>query len=354
MMRKGWIGLLAAALLLAALPLPRTAEAEEDPGVSARCAVLMGPEGEILWEKNARERSLIASTTKLMTALVTVRHSRMEDRVTVPAACCGIEGSSMYLAPGEEYSVEQLLTGLLLASGNDAAETLALHCAGSEEGFVAWMNEEAARLGLKDSHFMNPHGLDEEGHYSTAADLGQLMAACMGQPELAKILGRTDALIHDNSYVNHNKLLRRCPGCLGGKTGYTQAAGRCLVSCCEREGTRLYCVTLADPEDWADQMALYDWGFARYVTRSVTENLRYMLPVYGGEKAAISLRAEELPLFLPKDAALELRLELPRFALAPIRAGSTLGLVTLLRDGEELGRAPLVAAESVGQIWSET
>lgn len=342
-MRKGCLILLMAALLLTAVP---QSAAAEDLELSAHCAVLMGPDGQILYERNAHERALIASTTKLMTALVVLEHCHADELVEIPAACCGIEGSSMYLAPGEQYTVEELLTGLLLASGNDAAEALALHCAGSEEIFVAWMNEKAGELGMADSHFANPHGLNAEGHYGTAADLGRLMAACMEIPALAAILGRTEASFHGQSYVNHNKLLWRCPGCLGGKTGYTQAAGRCLVSCCEREGTRLYCVTLGAPDDWNDHMALYDWGFDRYVTGNVTGQLRYTVPLYGGEAETVVLTADPLVQFLPKDAELTLRVELPPFVLAPVRAGETGGRVTVLWNGEELGSAALRFAET--------
>jgi len=351
-MRKGLALLLCAALLLCPRWEKNIAWAEDE--ISARCAVLMGPQGQIIWEKNAHERCRIASTTKLMTALVVLEHCGAEETVEIPAACCGMEGSSMYLNPGEHYTVEELLCGLLLASGNDAAEALALHCAGSEERFAAWMNRKAEALGLSDCHFQNPHGLDADGHYGSAADLGRLMAACMEEPRLASLLSRKNAQVGKNSYVNHNKLLWRCPGCLGGKTGYTQAAGRCLVSCCERDGTRLYCVTLDAPDDWNDQMALYDWGFARYVSRNVTARLCYSLPVFGGERAEVPLRAEPVELFLPKDAELQLRLELPRFALAPIRAGETGGLVTLLRDGEELGQAALRFAETVRETGRDT
>ncbi len=336
-MRKT-IWMLVLALLLTGQPADRGGDL---PEISAERAVLMGPEGQILWEKNAHEPGLIASTTKLMTALVTLEHAELGEEVVIPAECCEIEGSSMYLQAGERYTVEELLQGLLLASGNDAAMALAVHCAGDEASFVERMNEKAGELGMADSHFANPHGLDDAENYSSAADLGRLMLACIDQRVLARTLRYQSAVIRGQCYVNHNKLLWRCPGCLGGKTGYTLAAGRCLVSCCEREGTRLVCVTLADPEDWNDQMALYDWGFRHYVNQSVTDSLRYTLPLFGGERDETELRAEPLELFLPKDAALRLRVELPPFVLAPVRAGEICGRVTVLRDGEELGSAAL-------------
>ena len=336
-MRKAIILLLTAALLSPEgeiLPAP-------EPELSAQCAVLADGEGQILLEENGDEQHLIASTTKLMTALVALEHSDPEDPVEIPAECCGIEGSSMYLQEGERYTVRELLTGLLLASGNDAALALAAHCGGTEERFVSWMNEKAERLGMKGSHFANPHGLDDPEHYGTAADLACLMAACLKVPELADLLAKERALIREQYYVNHNKLLGSCPGCLGGKTGYTKAAGRCLVSACERDGTRLICVTLNAPDDWNDHKNLYDWGFARYVTRDVFRSLSYSLPVYGGTEKEILLTADPLVLCLPKDAQLRLRVELPRYVLAPVRAGETGGRVTVSWQGRELGAAAL-------------
>lgn len=343
-MRKGIPLFLTILLLLALLPRAR---AEEEPELSARCAVLTGPEGQILYERNADERCLIASTTKLMTALVVLDHCRPEDRVEIPAECCGLEGSSMYLSPGEACTVEELLTGLLLASANDAAEALALHCAGSEAAFAGWMNEKAAGLGMTDSHFVNPHGLDAEGHYGSASDLARLLRACMEVPELAAILGRSSAAAGTRQFFNHNKLLWRCPGCLGGKTGYTRAAGRCLVSCCEREGTRLYCATISAPDDWQDHQTLYDWGFARYETRDLAADLELSVPLLSDGQEEIPVETEPLRIFLPRGTEPILRVELPPFAFPPVRAGETAGRVTALLDGQELGSSPLRFSESV-------
>ena len=335
-------------LLLAALLLnPSAAKGKEPPALSAECAVLTGENGEMLLAKNADARRLIASTTKLMTALVALEHSKLADEVEIPAACCGIEGSSMYLQAGEKYTVQELLTGLLLASGNDAAQALALHCGGDTARFVAWMNEKAAALGMENSHFANPHGLDDPEHYGTAADLAKLMAACLREPALLAILKQDHAAIREQYYGNHNKLLGSCPGCLGGKTGYTQAAGRCLVSACERDGTRLICVSLNAPDDWNDHKRLYDWGFAHYVSRDVCKTLSYRLPVYGGDRREIELRAEPLELLLPKDAALQLSVELPGYVLAPVRKGEIGGRVTVLRNGRVLGNSALRFAEEV-------
>ena len=169
--------LLSIALLL--MNVRSTACAESMPTVSACSCVVMFEDGQTVYEKNADTRSLIASTTKLMTALVCLENARLDDRVMIPPACCQVEGSSMYLKAGESYTVRELLLGLLLASGNDAALALAQHVSGSEQDFVRLMNARAEALDLRQTHYANPHGLDAPGHYSTARDLARLMLACM-------------------------------------------------------------------------------------------------------------------------------------------------------------------------------
>ena len=320
---------------------------ETPPAVGARAAVLLGPEGQAIWERDAHARLPIASCTKLMTALVVAESCDLSEEVRIPADCCGIEGSSMELRPGERCSVGELLYGLLLVSGNDAAQALACHCAGSAEAFSRRMNDKARELGLTDSCFVTPHGLPAEGQYGSAADLGRLMLRCMEVPELSEILGTCQIQIRDRALRNHLRLLWTLPGCLGGKTGYTRASGRCLVSCCEREGTRLVCVTLDDADDWNDHAALYDWGFARYARRDLTGELRWTLPVIGGDVAETEARADVLERFLPRDAELRFEAELPPFLFAPARAGEVCGRVRALRGGEELGSVPIRLTEDI-------
>jgi len=252
------------ALVLTAVLLPQScAAAGDEPVVSAASAVVMDGRGELLYARDADEPHLIASTTKLMTAFVTILRCDPDESVQIESADCAVEGSSMYLVPGESYSVRELLTGLLLASGNDAAMALARHVAGDVNSFAAMMNRCAAALGMTGSHFVNPHGLNAEGHYATAHDLAALMQACMECPLFRELSALPSAVVKEQSYQNHNKLLTLCPGCVSGKTGYTQLAGRCLVSCAERDGRRFVCVTLNDPNDWEDHCRLYDWAFAQ-------------------------------------------------------------------------------------------
>lgn len=236
---------------------PAVAEALE---VSATAAVLMDADmGQVLYEKNGDRQMLIASTTKIMTALVVLEHAAPDDVITV-APDHMAEGSSMYLRAGETVRVEELLYGLLLCSGNDAALALT-ECAGGLIPFVALMNEKAAALGMAHTSFANPNGLDADGHYSTARDMAVLAAAAVENPTFRRICSSRSVTIGQRTMENHNRLLRQVEGCVGLKTGYTRAAGRTLVSCTERDGCRLVAVTLQDGNDWADHAALYDYGF---------------------------------------------------------------------------------------------
>ena len=236
---------------------PAVAEALE---VSATAAVLMDADmGQVLYEKNGDRQMLIASTTKIRTALVVLEHAAPDDVITVTPDHMA-EGSSMYLRAGETVRVEELLYGLLLCSGNDAALALT-ECAGGLTPFVAMMNEKAAALGMAHTSFANPNGLDADGHYSTARDMAVLAAAAVENPTFRRICSSRSVTIGQRTMENHNRLLRQVEGCVGLKTGYTRAAGRTLVSCTERDGCRLVAVTLQDGNDWADHAALYDYGF---------------------------------------------------------------------------------------------
>ena len=234
----------------------------ETIGVSAHAAGLLDCDsGEVLYEKNADSKMLIASTTKIMTALVALDCARLDETAEVTDHHM-VEGSSMYLKPGETVSVEELLYGLLLCSGNDAALCLAEHCGGSIEEFVALMNEKAAKLGMENTSFENPNGLDGEKHYSTARDMALLAQAAAEDPTFCRLCSTKTVHIGERTMSNHNKLLSQLDGCIGMKTGYTKAAGRTLVSCCERDGRRLVAVKLCDGDDWNDHKRLYEWGFA--------------------------------------------------------------------------------------------
>lgn len=228
--------------------------------LSATAAVLMDADsGQVLLDKNGDKRMKIASTTKLLTALVVLECCDLQDTVTVKD-CHMAEGSSMYLKAGETVTVEELLYGLLLCSGNDASLALAEACGGPER-CVAHMNRLAAELSMTDSHFENTSGLDAQAHYSTARDMARLAARCMEHPTLRRICSTITARAGTRTMTNHNRLLRSVEGCVGMKTGYTMASGRTLVSAAVRSGRHLVAVTLQDGNDWADHEAMYRQGF---------------------------------------------------------------------------------------------
>lgn len=257
-MRKLLLWLCTAALLCSAVPCHALTV-----DTSAKAAILMDAEtGEVLYEKNARQQMRIASTTKIMTALVALEEGSLHKRVCVKPSHMA-EGSSMYLKAGERVTIEELLYGLLLNSGNDAALALAEGCCGSVEAFVAEMNRRARKIGMEDSSFANPNGLDAEGHYSTAYDMALLACAALQQPTLVRIASTTEVSMDGRQMHNHNRLLRQTEGCIGLKTGYTEAAGRTLVSAAVRDGRVLTAVTLCDGDDWRDHAALYEYGFAK-------------------------------------------------------------------------------------------
>lgn len=333
-------------LALALLLPPSAAAAEGAPDISAASAVVMAEDGTCLFERAADERRLIASTTKLMTALIVLENGGLDDEVEMLPDWCGIEGTSLYLHQGDRCRVRELLTGLLLASANDAAVALACHTAGSVEAFAARMNRKAAELGMTNTHYVNPHGLDEEGQYSSARDLARLMLACMANDDFAALTAQRYGTAGEQSFENHNKLLWRLDGCIGGKTGYTRAAGRCLVSCVEREGTRFVCVTLSDPDDWNDHERLYAWAYNNYVNLTVTDGLSYDVPVLSGDRDRLAaVPAEPCRLLKKRGAELELCAELPRFVFAPVQPGSEAGLLRICCGEEELAVIPLVYAE---------
>lgn len=235
------------------------------PETAAAAFILMeAGSGRVLAARNETQERSIASTTKIMTCLVALEHSELTEKVTVKREHLR-EGSSMYLLEGETLTMEELLYGLMLPSGNDAAECIAAHCGGNggSAQFVQWMNEKTKALGMEHTSFMNPSGLDEAGHGSCALDMARLAAYAMQNPTFARIVSTRTASVGTRTMTNHNKLLASYSGCVGLKTGYTGDAGRTLVTCAERGGMRLIAVTLHDGSDWADHAALYDYALIR-------------------------------------------------------------------------------------------
>ncbi len=318
---------------------------------SASAAILVDADsGRVLYEQNADAKMLIASTTKIMTALVAIRDGNLSDMVTVKREATLTEGSSMYLKEGEQLTLETLLYGLMLCSGNDAAVAIAEHVGGSQAGFVKMMNETAKELGMVHTSFANPNGLDAETHYSTARDMAVLACAAMENETFARIVSTRTVTIGGRTMNNHNKLLSWSEGCIGLKTGYTKAAGRTLVSCMEKNGQRLVAVTLQDGNDWADHQALYEYGFAAYPARRLAvlgQPLR-RVPVEGGVQKNVALVAVESFFWPVADGEKpETRLELSNSLTAPLAAGTKVGQAVFTLDGAEIGRVDLLCGEYV-------
>lgn len=256
--------------------------------VSARSAVLIdASSGAVLFEKNSSERLPMASTTKIMTALIILEKMQLDEVVSVPKEAILVEGSSIYLCENEEITVETLLYGLLLESGNDAAHTLAVACSGSIEAFADEMNKKATRLGLQNTSFKNPHGLTAEGHYTTAYELARITAEAMKNPVFCKIVSTQKMLAPSldgeltRLFLNHNKLLKYYDGAVGVKTGYTEAAGRCLVSAAEKNGMRFIAVTLNDRDDWDDHCNILNFAFENFKTIEIAEQNEFGVYIDG-------------------------------------------------------------------------
>ncbi|WP_418724908.1 D-alanyl-D-alanine carboxypeptidase family protein [Dysosmobacter sp.] len=318
---------------------------------SASSAILMDVDsGRVLYEHNADAKMLIASTTKILTALVAIEEGDLSDTVTVSRAAAWTEGSSMYLKEGEELTLETLLYGLLLCSGNDAAVAIAEHIAGSEAGFARLMNEKAEELGMTGSSFANPNGLDDELHYSTARDMACLACAAVENETLVRIASTKSVTIGGRTMSNHNKLLNLVEGCIGLKTGYTQAAGRTLVSCAERAGQRLVAVTLQDGNDWADHEALLEYGFSAYPAcrAAVPGQILDTAPVLGGAADTVPLAAAAgFAWPLAEGETLETELALTGPLTAPVTAGTAAGEAVFSVNGKEVGRVALVCGADV-------
>ena len=318
---------------------------------SASAAILVdAASGRVLYEHNADSKMLIASTTKIMTALVAIRQGDLSDTVTVSRKAAYTEGSSMYLKEGETLTLETLLYGLMLCSGNDAAVAIAEHIGGSEAGFARLMNETAAELGMEHTSFANPNGLDHEKHYSTARDMAALACAAMENETLVRIVSTRTATIGGRTMTNHNTLLGYMEGCIGLKTGYTKAAGRTLVSCAERGGQRLVAVTLQDGNDWADHQALYAYGFSAYPARRLATLGQEVgqAAVRNGIQRAVPLAAAESfawPAAEGESIRTEIRLDAP--LAAPLAAGTRVGEAVFTLNGREIGRVGLLCGQYV-------
>ena len=328
------------------------------PSTSATAAVVYNPDsGEFLYAQNETQQLPMASTTKIMTALITLEQPNLDEVFTVDSQAIRVEGSSMGLTEGATVSLLDLAKGMLSVSGNDAANAAAVRIAGSLEGFAQLMNQKARELGLSNSHFVTPSGLHHDEHYTTAADLAKLAAAALDNELFAQICSSSTITATVNgqqrTYTNTNKLLSAYPDCIGVKTGFTDEAGRCLVSAARQDGVTLIAVTLHDPNDWADHTELLNYGFSQVEPVQLTtagENVT--LKVTGGNNAAITaVPGEELWRgILPQQLSqVEQRVYADPFLYAPVAVGEEVGRIEYYLNGRKLAQAPLLAAQECQQ-----
>ena len=329
------------------------------PSVSAESAVLIDlASREVLFEHNMNAPLGMASTTKIMTALIAAERADLSERVRIPTEAVGVEGSSIYLTEGEVLTMGELLYALLLQSANDAATAIAIAIAGSIEAFADMMNARAEEMGLSSTHFTNPHGLYDNAHYTTAYDLAIISAHALENETIAEIFSTYKTTLPIESecqkrvLVNHNSLLRLFRGAIGVNTGFTKKTGRCLVSAAERDGLTLIAVTLNAPNDWQDHMSMLDFGFASFESLTVAKagEFCYSLPVINGECDTLTLtNAGDIKITVPKEhGALDYKIEaLHRFEFAPISKGEELGRVTVSYDGRFHSESVLVSADEI-------
>lgn len=335
-----------------------------DLEVNAEAAVVMDADsGRLLYAQNPDKRLANASTTKIMTALLTLEQPDQDRYFTVDSDAIQVEGTTMGLQPGDSVTLHQLAAGMLLPSGNDAANAAAVEIAGSEEAFVRLMNQRAAELGLENTQYRNPSGLDAEGHYSSARDLAILAAHALENEDFADIVSKQEIRMafgnppYNRSLYTTNKLLERYPYAIGVKTGYTDDAGLCLVTAAEKDGTRLIIVTLNGKDDVNTHMRLYEHFFpllARVDLSGFTEGLS--VPVTGGTRdsvAAVPAAEPEAALLEREYDELTREVELPQFVYAPVQAGQVLGEIRLLSGDKVVWQSALVADSDVPALTRE-
>lgn len=327
-------------------------------GISAEYACVMEPVTKtVVYEKNAHTRYSMASTTKIMTALLAVEQGCLDDVVTVSRSAAGQEGSSIYLRAGDQIVMRDLLYGLMLNSGNDAAVAVAEHISGNVTDFAALMTEKAREIGAKDTCFQNPNGLDQEGHYTTAYDLALITAYAMQRPEFCEIVSTKSktAQLQNNQatlyFTNHNKMLSYYDGAIGVKTGFTKATGRCLVSAAERDNMRFIAVTLKAPDDWNDHKKMLDEAFARFVPQTIIRKGDVLKEKSIGGNTVQLLAGKDVSIPVEKNTAYhaEVLLNLPQELLPPVNEGEKVGEAQIKLKNEVVDELDILAGCAVEQ-----
>lgn len=326
------------------------AEGLDSCDLSAECAAVMCVQtGEILFEKNAYERHSMASTTKIMTALIALEQHTPDRIIKADAQSVNVEGTSMGLCEGDSVTLKGLVYGMLLLSGNDSANLAAKIIGGSNAEFAVMMNDRAKEIGMKNTHFVTPSGLDDDEHYTTAYDMALLGCEAVKNPEFISICSKKKAVVsygnppYERTLYNHNKLLSYYDGALGIKTGFTKKSGRCLVSCAEKDGVMLVAVTLNAPSDWDDHKKLLDYGFSKVNKAVLCEN-DVSITVTGGEKKKIKASGEEVTVCAENVTK---RIYTEKFLYAPVKKGDMVGEVRYYSGKKLIASSPLTADTDV-------
>lgn len=324
---------------------------------SAASAVLISAcDSNIIYAKNENEKRSMASTTKIMTALISLEEANIDDKkVKITDEMVRIEGSSMGLMPGNVITISNMVKGMMMCSGNDAANSLAISIAGSPAKFAERMNEKASQIGMKNTHFVTPSGLDSDEHYSTSYDMAILGAYAMENPNFRNIVAQKHMKVNFiepdeiHCYKNHNRLLSLYDSCTGIKTGFTKKSGRCLVSCAEKNGVRLVAVTLNDGDDWRDHQKMFDYGFSMLSSIKLDDStIKLSIPVVGGisdETNIIGGNSTELTILNKDVDKIERTIEMPNFLYAPLCKGQIVGKVIYKIDDKVVATNDLIVQE---------
>ncbi len=328
------------------------------PKVNAAAAVVIDMEsGRVLFDKNAHSKRAMASTTKIMTGIIAIEKGRPDDLVTISKRAASIGGSSFKIREGEKYTLNELLYGLLLVSGNDASIAIAEHIGGTVEGFSDMMNEKARLIGAKNTCFKTPHGLDAKGHYSTAYDMAVIAGYALKNPLFSEIVSTRYASVHGKNLKNTNEMLELYRGADGVKTGYTGKAGRCLVTSATRENSRYIAVVLycsSKTQRMLSSKKILDYAFETYKGFEILEQGTYVadIPVIKGKDKAVEAKtAENVSLQLSDEeyAKLKKNINIIKNVDAPVYAGMDLGTVSYALDGEVVAQTKIKAWHSVGR-----
>ena len=327
--------------------------------VSAKSAVVIDSRtNEIIFQKSAFEKRSMASTTKIMTACLAIESGRLNETVNITAEMTKAEGTSIGLHPGDKISLCDLVYGMMLESGNDAANAVAVHLSGSLSSFAALMNKKAQEIGMESTNFVTPSGLDDEKHYSTAYDMALLASYCIKNPTFRNACSAkkyTARLLEPQTklyFSNHNRLLSSVDGVFGVKTGFTKKSGRCLVSAIEKDGAVLVAVTLNAPNDWNDHKRLYDYALEKLEKKKVSPQYQKTLHVVGGTKSSVKIKAvcDEFYVSTYGNKALTQKAYLPAFVYAPLRAGDCVGRIEFFCGENRIKTVFLFAQKSVERI----